>query len=131
MKKKSRYLLWTILLFFGMFHQSVPLFAAEGQAIESNKNVGFYGEIDYEGDPKPQPPSEEQAQPSDRDEYVQVNGQLPKLNQVIPSYGLLGLLILLWVIRTWLIRRDKRISRQVALSSECDTKNKSTGRTNK
>lgn len=122
MKKKPWYLLWTILLFLGMFYQPVQIFAAEGSSVETNKNVGFYGEIDYEGDPKPQPPSEEQAQPSDRDEYVQVNGQLPKLNQVIPSYGFLGLLILLWVIRTWLKRRDKKINEQVALSSRCFTK---------
>jgi len=114
-KKKPWYLLWTILLFLGMLHQPVQFFAAEGSSVETNKNVGFYGEIDYEGDPKPQPPSEEQTQPSDKDEQLKVKGQLPKLNQMLQQFGLLGLLILLLVIRTWLKRRDKKINRQVAL----------------
>lgn len=90
-----------MFIFWSMVYQPKYFFAAEMPSLETNKNVGFYGDIDYEGDPNPQPPSEDKPQPSDKDDHPKFEGQLPKLNQLKTNYGLLGVLLFLFAIRRW------------------------------
>lgn len=115
MKSKYLYSIGIILLLLNIGYQPDYFFAAEVSSIETNKNVGFYGEIDYEGDPKPQPPSEEKPQPSDKDNHPKLEGQLPRLNQLIKNYGLLGLITFLFAIRRWKKNRNKKNIRVTAV----------------
>lgn len=115
MRKKKWYLLCTLLLSVGsMFYFIDATYADELASIETNQNVGFYGEVDYDGDPRPEPPSEEQHPSEKPDSGTKPSGRLPQLNQVLKNYWWMGGLLLILTIRKWLKNRRNQIIIQVS-----------------
>lgn len=122
-KNKLRCLSYALLLCFGVIFCATPVSAEEQSAVETNGIVSFYGEVDYEGDPKPEPPAPEVTTPEDAQQQKQPDGgqitkpggKLPQLNQVSTLLWLVGIIFILFVTRK--ILKNKKNNVQLQLSN--------------
>lgn len=123
-KNKLRCLFYALLLCFGVIFCATPVFAEEELVIETNGIVSFYGEVDYEGDPKPEPPTIQVVMPKDEQKPQQPDGgpstkpggKLPQLNQISNVLWLVGIIFILFVTRK--VLRNKKNNVQLQLSNE-------------